>query len=569
MNTKLFVIIGCCFITLFNSSGQNIPNWDFESWETRKLYDEPVSWNTGNQEAFLSNTETAFRSADAYSGMYCLRLESVITEEDTLFGYAACDANITGGDIEDTLRFMGGIPVSGTPDSVIGYFKYEIPVSDTGIVLISFKSNGNVISQNIFSLFGSQSSYMKMGWEMPTLGETPDTMLIAFATTNPNDPKSGGWIQIDSLCFDGIDDTIPNADFENWEEYSYLEPENWVTANLFSFLFGGDTIVTPTEDAHSGNYAMRIESAEVMIPGDDGFANSVVGFGIPYTTSFDFTESLPTFEVDFNPMLLTGYYKFEPLQDDTALVYIVLLNEEEEVVGEYGSFLYPVDHYVLFTLTLDYPEDITVTEVAFVVSTTIYFMQGDGVSGEIGSILYLDDLRLVSLCETLAPYEIASVELPTCDVNTAVIDAGEGWDEYLWSNSETTQTITVDITGEVNYSVTVTDNDTRCEFSDEVTIGLPTGCGSKVEEIQHQLSCVKVYPNPSSGMFTIDFHNIFPGEYTAEIIDITGKSLLRKKLNINRNSMKYYMDMTDYPEGLYLVKITGNNFSHCKRLLLE
>lgn len=568
MKAKLFIITGLCLTSFFNSFSQNIPNWNFETWENRKLYDEPVYWNTGNQEAFLSNTITAIQTDDAYSGDFGLRIETVVTEEDTLFGYAFCNGTITGGGIEDTLQFLGGIPVSGAPDSLFGYFKYEIAASDTGIVLISFKSNGDIINQSIFQFFGSQNSYTKIGWDIPALGETPDTALIAFACSNPSDPRPGGWIQIDSLWFGGIDDTIPNADFEDWEEYSYQEPANWITANLFSYLFGGDTIVTPTEDARSGNYAMRIESAEVMIPGDSGFTNSVVGFGIPYTTSFDFTESLPTFEVDFNPVMLTGYYKFEPLQDDTALVYVVLL-DEQGVIDEYGSYLFPTDQYTLFTITLDYPTGNTVTEVAIVISTTIYFMQGDGKSGEIGSILYLDDLRLVNLCETLATYEIASVELPTCDVNIAVIDAGEGWDEYLWSNSETTQTITVDITEEVTYSVTVTDNDARCEFSDEVTIGLPIGCGDNIEENEDQLSSVKVYPNPSSGMFTIDFRNIFPGEYTAEIIDITGKSLIRNEFYISRSNTKYLMDMIKYPKGLYLIKINGADFNYCQRLLLK
>jgi hypothetical protein len=266
--------------------------------------------------------------------------------------------------------------------------------------------------------------------------------------------------------------------------------------------------------------------------------------------------------------MLSGYYKFEPLQDDTAFVYVVLVNDEEQIAGEYQSYLYSADQYTLFTLMLDYPAGNTITEVAIVVSTTIYFMQGDGKSGEIGSVLYLDDLRLVSLCETLAPYEIADIELPTCETSIAVIDAGDGWDEYLWSNDETTQVISVDINEESTYSVTVTDTEMRCEFSDEVSIGLPLGCDN-VEEIDNQLADVSVYPNPASGMFTLEFQNIDPGNYWAEVIDITGKSLIREKFDINQSVRKFTFDMSEYPEGLYLIRIVGIQLNHCQRVLLK
>jgi gliding motility-associated-like protein len=46
--------------------------------------------------------------------------------------------------------------------------------------------------------------------------------------------------------------------------------------------------------------------------------------------------------------------------------------------------------------------------------------------------------------------------VPICENNTITIDAGAGFNSYLWSNGETTQTINVANPG--NFSVTVTDN---------------------------------------------------------------------------------------------------------------
>jgi len=568
MKKNLFFITFLCLTSLLYTYSQNLPNGGFEDWEIRVLYEEPESWNTGNQEAFIFNTATAFNTSDSYSGSSALRLETTVTEEDTLFGYAFCNGTVTGGEASDTLYFIGGIPISGTPDSLFGHFKFNIPENDTAIVLLSFKREGIIIGQNIFPLYGTQNSYLSLGWEVQTMIETPDTAMVAFACSNPDNPRPGGWLQVDSLWFGGIDDSIPNSDFEVWEESSYQEPVNWVTGNLFAYLFGGDTCATPTEDAHSGSHAIRIESVEDNMPSEGGLTPIVVGFAIPYSTSFNFSESLPTFDVGFNPSALTGYYKFEPLEDDTALIYINLIDDEENTY-EMGWLLLPENVYTPFEVPLFTPPGVTITKASMVFSTTIYFMQGDGQSGEIGSVLYLDDLELVNPCDDFPPYEIADVSYPTCDDNTAVLDAGDGWDEYLWSTQETTQTITVTITEIATYSVTVTDSNAGCQFSDEVEIGVPTGCGEAVEIIENRKPALELYPNPASNIVTVKLLNLKPGIYTLDVLDITGKIVFSEQLTISQNIKKTILDLTGYSEGLYLVKLSGETFSQCERLMIK
>ncbi len=404
-----------------------------------------------------------------------------------------------------------------------------------------------------------------MGWEIDNMVETPDTAMIAFACSNPDNPMPGGWMQIDSLWFGGIADTIPNADFERWETNSYQEPVNWVTANIFSALFGGDASATPSTDAHSGSYSLRIESVETMIPSEDGFSNAVVGFGMPYSGSFFFGESMPTFSVDFNPSGLRGYYKFDPMIDDTAMIMVILTDSEENSYYG-GTLLTASDTYTSFTVGFMIPTNVDITEVGMVVSTSTYFMQGDGQSGDVGSILLLDDLELINPCDgnTFAIYSVIS---PTCDNDTAVIDAGSGWDEYLWSNGATSQSISVVITDAATYSVTVTDNATGCEYSDEVDITLPI-CDAIDHNDGYQTS-VDIFPNPSSGLISLAFHNHLSGEFVAEIIAVTGKTLKKETLSISQTGNEARLDLSDCPSGLYLIKITGNNFNHCERIMIN
>ena len=57
---------------------------------------------------------------------------------------------------------------------------------------------------------------------------------------------------------------------------------------------------------------------------------------------------------------------------------------------------------------------------------------------------------------------------------------------------------------------------------------------------------VNVYPNPTNGDFTISI-NGYSGNFKAELFDIMGRTLLRT------NSKD--MSLTDYPDGLYFLRV--------------
>ncbi len=554
MKNKFFFILSLSLLFLNGSFAQYVPNGGFEKWENRVLYVEPVSWNTGNMESFLNDTMTAFKVNDSYSGEYALRLTSVTAEDDTLAGYAFCMGSYAGGDLTDTLLFNGGFPVSGAPDSVFGFFKYVLAAEDSAIVLVSFKKEGNIIGQNIFSLTGNQNSYKKIKWALNPMADTPDTAIIAFASTNPDNPKPGSWLQVDSVWFSGINDPIPNAGFEDWEDISCFEPAQWMTSNLFACLFGGDTSVTYTTDAHSGKYAIRIESIQSNMPSDSGTNPVVIGFAMPYSESMNFTEGISSFDIDFNPTLLTGYYKFIPLLNDTAVIYGYLKDEDENSYP-FGTILLPSDTYQQFQIPLVYPEGVKITEAGMLFSTSEYFMQGDGKSGEVGSVLYLDNINLFNPCDTFPEYHIQDFEQPICGDNTLLLDAGEGWAEYLWSTEATTQTITIPAQTAASYSVTVT-FDNGCKFYDTVEVTPPI-CDAIKDNVSEPLG-VFVYPNPSSGEFTLDFTNAKPEHYIIEAATIEGKIIYKEDIIVKQTKTLVKIDLSNLPAGIYILKIACN-----------
>ena len=60
------------------SFGQQLPNNDFEDWESTNNYQNPKHWNTPNVFTSLAGIAVVDRSDNAYSGNYSARLESKV-----------------------------------------------------------------------------------------------------------------------------------------------------------------------------------------------------------------------------------------------------------------------------------------------------------------------------------------------------------------------------------------------------------------------------------------------------------------------------------------------------------
>ncbi|MDD2385622.1 MAG: T9SS type A sorting domain-containing protein [Bacteroidales bacterium] len=157
------------------------------------------------------------------------------------------------------------------------------------------------------------------------------------------------------------------------------------------------------------------------------------------------------------------------------------------------------------------------------------------------------------LCEASDEIEISVNGLPVVDLgenqiidNTQSIELDAGvFAGYLWNTTETTQTISVDGVvlgiGVYDYSVIVTDVN-GCEGTDEVQITIEEFVG--INEIN---VLTAIYPNPNNGVFTVEaLGNI-------QLIEITGRII--QNISVDGNTT---IDISDYPKGIYILKISNN-----------
>lgn len=124
-----------------------------------------------------------------------------------------------------------------------------------------------------------------------------------------------------------------------------------------------------------------------------------------------------------------------------------------------------------------------------------------------------------------------------CDNNYAVIPGANNQDYEVYSSG--------------NYAIELTEN--FCTDTSDCVYVLITDIETET------INNINIYPNPTSGIFTIEADNI----NKIEITDINGQSIY-----INQNNYKN-IDLKHYPKGVYFIKIITNNKIFNKKIILQ
>jgi hypothetical protein len=176
----------------------------------------------------------------------------------------------------------------------------------------------------------------------------------------------------------------PNGGFEDWsldDVFNIEEPVGWVTSNLANAAGGFPANVTKTNDAYSGNYAMKMETIE------DPSANPI-GAG-----------AVCMADINFTPEKLVGYYKAELNGNDVAGMSIILLADGVGIGGGEIEFETNQSNYTAFEIIIEYfipnvvPTDLTMTILNSTSDPTV-----------VGTTFYVDGLSLGDPSGVFVPF---------------------------------------------------------------------------------------------------------------------------------------------------------------------
>lgn len=142
-----------------------------------------------------------------------------------------------------------------------------------------------------------------------------------------------------------------------------------------------------------------------------------------------------------------------------------------------------------------------------------------------------------------------------------VIDAGAGYSSYLWSTSETTQSITVTSGG--TYWVTVTGGPNGCSATDTILINSTVS----VAGLLNNEDTYVVFPNPASRQFVVTGNAIFGAETEVILVDCSGRKISTGSLLENKYGV--YFDVSGIAPGIYMLKIRNEALQITRKLIIQ
>jgi hypothetical protein len=384
MKSLCLLFITSILLFQVNVNSQSISNSGFENWGDILYFENPELYNSTNTLSYFANgTANVTKSTDAYSGNYALKVETILVDDEVIEG------GVVIGEISEDF-ILGGIPFDERPDAITGFAKFDVMENDTAYVAVLFKKFGAPLGICFAQFYGTQNEYVEftapVQWLLPII--SPDTIAVGIlSSTIFSDAIPGSTLTVDSISFVGATIPFPNGDFEDWEDFSSEEPDDWFTSNVFS-LSVGETSVTKSTDSYEGSFAALIETKP-----------TIFGDTLAFITNGEMGEDNPIggMQVDSTPDKLSGYYKYIPVGPDTAIGGLFLYHYNEntsvsELLEESFIKLPPADVYTYFEVEVDYfslPEPDTVN-IAFASSNLQDYQTYIG----LGSELYLDALNI-------------------------------------------------------------------------------------------------------------------------------------------------------------------------------
>jgi hypothetical protein len=149
-----------------------------------------------------------------------------------------------------------------------------------------------------------------------------------------------------------------------------------------------------------------------------------------------------------------------------------------------------------------------------------------------------------------------------CTGNAAVsTSGGTSPYDYLWSTGQTSQVISLLCEG--TYNVVVTDAN-GCSVSGSVIINAFTSIVNNDEN-----KGIVVLPNPTQGIFSITYKELYNGKVKINIINMLGELVVEKSYVKTKPDSQIIFDLSNYPAGMYFVKLSTNISMYTTNILVK
>jgi serine protease len=101
-------------------------------------------------------------------------------------------------------------------------------------------------------------------------------------------------------------------------------------------------------------------------------------------------------------------------------------------------------------------------------------------------------------------------------------------------------------------------------------VRLTSGCEnfSANEELE-SITDWNIFPNPNDGQFTLSMNNDKAANYRIQILDVLGKLVVEKEISTAGASSQTQFDLSQFPSGTYLVKLSDGVNSEVRKIVIQ
>ncbi len=337
---KKTIFIGILMLSAILKGQNTIPNGDFEDWSPIAGDVPDAPWyNFFYYTDLAQNNVPGVKRVSGHNGFAC-HVETIQIHSGPLLNTISnsSDLNLSSG----TLK--GGVPLSLKPTHLKGYYRCNLPGTDTAVIVLGFKKNGIKIV-TLQAKFKNTLSPGFIPFDFPiSIPTVPDSVVVQIHSSNINTPNkaiAGSYIELDELSFtDGVN-SVPlfGGDFEKWKNLGLENPNSW-----FQYISA-----KKTTDSYSGKYAVVMETT----PDDKGELFPGILGNYTYKNLMD---SMPCggFKANFTKKdTLTGYYKFISPLDPGNYAAVSGFAWNPKYRRQIGELLYPTAVYSYFEVPID------------------------------------------------------------------------------------------------------------------------------------------------------------------------------------------------------------------------
>ena len=90
-----------------------------------------------------------------------------------------------------------------------------------------------------------------------------------------------------------------------------------------------------------------------------------------------------------------------------------------------------------------------------------------------------------------------------------------------------------------------------------------------INTIDNYVSNIVAYPNPSSENISVELNAQNPSHINLQLVDITGKSIYEVNSGVIQGSYKHTINTTTIAKGIYFLKVTANNATEVKKIVIQ